>query len=62
MLKGVILMDFAEKISKTPIHLAITTVPMQPWEQPYSPEKALAEGTIFPCLNLPFFIGGEAHV
>ncbi|MBT9776040.1 spore coat associated protein CotJA [Clostridium sp. MCC353] len=54
-------MDFVEKISKTPVHLAIATVPMQPWEQPYTPEKALAEGTIFPCLNLPFFIGGEAH-
>lgn len=44
-----------------PLVLAIATVPMQPWEQPYSPDKALAEGTIFPCLDKPFFIGGEQH-
>ena len=40
--------------------LAIATVPMQPWEQPYDPETALKNGTNFPCLNLPFYeTGGE---
>lgn len=40
--------------------LAIATVPMQSWEQPYDPETALKIGTIFPCLNLPFYeTGGE---
>lgn len=42
------------------VHLAIVTIPMQPWEQPYDPVTALKNGTIFPCLNLPFFeTGGE---
>ncbi len=40
--------------------LAIATIPMQPWEQPYDPQTALKHGTIFPCLNLPFYVtGGE---
>lgn len=40
--------------------LAIATVPIQPWEQPYDPQAALNHGTIFPSLNLPFFaMGGE---
>lgn len=38
--------------------LAIATVPMQPWETPYEPEKALKQGTIFPCLDKPFFAAG----
>lgn len=38
--------------------LAIATVPMQPWETPYDSEKALKQGTIFPCLDLPFFVTG----
>lgn len=42
--------------------LAITTVPIQPWEEPYEPCQALKTGTIFPGLDLPFFItGGERH-
>lgn len=44
------------------VQLAIATVPMQPWETPYEPAKALKQGTIFPCLDLPFFkVGGEKH-
>lgn len=35
--------------------LAIASVPMQKWEDLYSPEDALREGTAFPSLNLPFF-------
>jgi hypothetical protein len=34
--------------------LAIASVPMQQWRLTYSPEKALAEGTMFAELNLPF--------
>ena len=38
--------------------LAIATSPLQPWETPYEPAKALKQGTIFPCLDLPFFVTG----
>lgn len=44
------------------LQLGIATVPMQPWEIPYEPAKALKQGTMFPCLDLPFFItGGESN-
>lgn len=39
--------------------LAIASVPMQPWEELYSPEEALREGTAFPSLNLPFFVTAQ---
>lgn len=39
--------------------LAITTVPMQPWEVPYDPQKALKQGTIFPGLDKPFYVTAE---
>lgn len=39
--------------------LAIPTVPMQQWNQTYPPEKGLEEGTIFPELNLPFYVAPE---
>lgn len=38
--------------------LAITAVPMQPWETPYDPEKGLKQGTVFPSLDLPFYVTG----
>lgn len=42
--------------------LAMATVPMQPWEQPYPPETALKQGTIFPGLDKPFYVtGGGFH-
>lgn len=42
--------------------LAITSVPSQPWEEPYPACKALKQGTIFPCLDLPFYVmGGVCH-
>ena len=40
--------------------LAIASVPMQEWEELYSPEKALCEGTAFPSLDLPFFVTCKA--
>ena len=36
----------------------IATVPMQPGNQPYEPAAALQHGTIFPCLDLPFYVTG----
>ncbi len=45
-----------------PLSLAMTTVPIQPWEEPYDPCKALQTGTIFQSLDLPFYVtGGEAN-
>lgn len=41
--------------------LAIAMIPVQPWDQPYEPSAALKNGTIFPNLHFPFFIGGEKH-
>lgn len=35
--------------------IAIASVPIQPWEQPYEPSQALLQGTIFPSLYKPFF-------
>lgn len=35
--------------------LAMATVPMQEWCEPYDFETALENGTIFPCLNLEFY-------
>lgn len=42
--------------------LAMATVPPQPWEPLYPPDQALARGTVFKSLDLPFFAGGERHV
>jgi len=40
--------------------LAIASIPLQPWEEPYDGCKALKQGTIFPSLDLPFYVtGGE---
>lgn len=41
------------------ICLAIPSVPMQQWNETYPPEKALEEGTIFPELNMPFYIAPQ---
>jgi hypothetical protein len=50
--------DYAAPSANLP--LAIASIPMQPWEQPYNPQTALKHGTIFPSLNLPFYVtGGE---
>lgn len=38
--------------------LGIATVPVQKWETPYDPAMGLKQGTIFPCLDLPFFATG----
>jgi len=43
------------KTCSCPETLAIATIPMQEWCEPYSWETALYEGTIFPCMNFLFF-------
>lgn len=45
--------------------LAIAAVPVQRWETLYDPAAALRQGTIFPSLNLPFFVtdgGSESSI
>lgn len=60
------------KICSCPETLAIASVPIQEWCEPYALENALYEGTIFPCMNYLFFkaplssapakaAGGEAN-
>lgn len=39
--------------------IAIASVPLQQWEQPVEPARALQAGTIFPSLQKPFFIEEE---
>jgi len=39
--------------------LAIATVPCQQWKEVYDRKKALKQGTIFPELDLEFFLGDE---
>ena len=36
--------------------LGMATVPIQQWETPYAPDTALVKGTVFPCLDLPFYM------
>lgn len=42
--------------------IAIASVPCQKWSEPYDLAKALKEGTIFPELNKPFYMGGDDNV
>lgn len=39
--------------------LAMASIPKQEWCEPYDLLTALAEGTIFPCLNLTFYKAPE---
>ena len=41
--------------------LAMARVPIQPWCSVYDPSTALARGTLFPALDLPF-IGRKEDV
>lgn len=38
--------------------VAMATIPMQLWETPYDPATGLRQGTIFPCLDKPFYVTG----
>lgn len=54
-------MDFCtcKKTAAEATSLAIASVPMQPWETPYNQETALKQGTIFPALDMPFYVTDE---
>lgn len=56
-------MENQNSTTTSSLPLAIASVPSQPWEEPYTDSKALTQGTIFPCLDLPFYIngGGESN-
>lgn len=41
--------------------IAMATVPCQIWNNTYDLSIALKEGTIFPELNKPFFLGGDSN-
>lgn len=49
------------KCNRPSAELAMAKMPKQKWCEPYELEKALTEGTIFPCLNLPFFKAPEGE-
>lgn len=52
--------DKSPAVPSETVPLAIATIPIQPWVQPYDPATALKHGTIFPNLDLPFYVtGGE---
>lgn len=59
-MRGVFKMDLCKNLqaAQDVLPLAIATVPMQPWETPYDPATSLKQGTIFPCLDKPFFATG----
>ena len=40
-------------------HLAITTVPVQTWNEVFDEQQAFKNGTIFPELNKPFYVTEE---
>lgn len=42
--------------------IAMASVPCQNFSEPYDLAKALKEGTIFPELNKPFYMGGDDNV
>ena len=57
-------MDFCKCHSETDgaLSIAMAAVPMQKWETTYDISKGLKQGTIFPCLDLPFYVtGGEGN-
>lgn len=42
--------------------IAMAKVPKQKWNQPYDMAMALKQGTIFPELDKPFYMGGDEDV
>lgn len=57
-------MDICTHDAPEPVYFpAMVSINPQPWEIPYSPNQGLRQGTIFPCLDKPFFTqGGEFNV
>lgn len=54
-------MDFCtcNKAAAEAASLAMASVPVQPWEMPYNQETALKQGTVFPALDMPFYVTDE---
>ncbi len=48
------------QVSSGGMALAMSYVPIQPWETPYDTDTALKRGTIFPALDKPFLGTEEA--
>ncbi len=48
-------MSVLDNCKCSPQTLAMASFPMQEWCDPFPFDTALANGTIFPCLNLEFF-------
>lgn len=48
-------MSILDECCKTSETLAMASVPMQEWCEPYDWNTALSKGTIFPCLHMEFF-------
>ncbi|MCD7826125.1 MAG: spore coat protein CotJB [Clostridiaceae bacterium] len=48
-------MSILDECCKTGKTLAMASVPMQEWCEPFDWYTALANGTIFPCLNFEFY-------
>ncbi len=53
-------MDFCacDHLKESPMVLAMASVPVQTWETPYEAATALKQGTVFPSLDLPFYVTG----
>lgn len=49
-----------DSIKSKPV-LALTTILIQPWSAPCDLAKGLKQGTIFPDLCFPFYIGGDEN-
>ena len=41
------------------MHLAIASVPVQTWKDMYEEDQAFSKGTVFPELDMPFFVTDE---
>lgn len=61
-------MDFCtcSRGAAEPFPLAMAAVPMQQWEAIYDPKTSITQGTVFPSLDLPFYVteenkGGGLH-
>lgn len=52
-------MSVLDECNCTAETLAMASFPKQKWCEPYKWEEALSIGTIFPCLDLEFFKGGN---
>lgn len=54
-------MSILDDCCSCPETLAMASFPKQDWCEPYDWDKALAEGTIFPCMNLEFYCAEDIN-